>query len=121
VTGTSVRPLAPLISLTRRRAEVLTRIHAAREASVSIGVRLAADLEAAEKTRRSIVAGLRVLKTSAVAAGVIWGFNTATNKKGARRVFAIILSLLSAARALRKLGTPGISPKSTTHVARSTG
>ncbi len=124
MTESAVQPLTPPVSLATRRAAVLARIHAARAESASIGVRLAVDLEATEKTRRSLVAGLNVLKASVVAAGVIWSFNAATKVKGARRVFTIILSLLSTVRALRKLqilGKPGISPTLTAHVAQSHG
>lgn len=124
MTGVAVRPSEPPVSLAMRRAAVLARIHIAREESASIGVRLAADLDAAEKTRRSMVAGLQVLKASVVAAGVIWSFNAATKVKGPRRVFTIILSLLSTVRALRKLqilGSPGTSPTHTAQVAQSHG
>jgi hypothetical protein len=119
-----MRTLMSPVSLPARRAALLIRIHAARGESAAIGIQLAADLEATEKTRRSIVAGLKVLRASVVAAGVIWSFNAATKVKGARRVFTIILSLLSTVRALRKLqilGTADISPTPTSRVAQSHG
>jgi hypothetical protein len=124
VTEVAVRPRVPSVSLATRRAAVLARIHIAREESASIGVRLAADMDAAEKTRRSMVAGLQVLKASVVAAGVIWSFNSATKVKGARRVFTIILSLLSTVRGLRKLqilGKSGVLPTHRAHIAQSHG
>lgn len=111
----------PLVSLAAQREALLERIHAARSESALIGVRLAADLEATEKTRRSIVAGLKVLRASVVAAGVIWSFNAATKVRGTRRVFTIILSLLSTVRALRKLQILGTSHPPPAHSAQSHG
>ena len=124
MTEAVVRSLMPLATLTARRGALLVRIHAAREVSASIGVRLAADLEATEKTRRSVVAGLKVLRASVVAVGVIGGFNAATKVRGTRRVFMIFLSLLSTVRALRKLqilGKSSISPTHTAHSGQSQG
>lgn len=91
-------------ALVLRREALLARIHAKREETAATSRRLAADFRAAEKARRSIHAGLRVLKASLVAAGVIWSFNAASNIGRGRRLLTISISLLSTVRAMRKVG-----------------
>ena len=95
------------LSLPARRTALLERIHAAREATVVAGRRVAVDLHATERTRLSIITGLKVLKASVVAAGVIWSFNTISHNPRmgrSRRYLTMAVSLLSSIRAMRKIG-----------------
>ena len=81
---------------------MLARIHAARQDTAQIGRRLAVDLHATERSRHSIKAGWKLLKASAVAAGVVWSFNATSNFSRGRRFLTIAVSLLSTLRAMRK-------------------
>ena len=95
------------LSLAARRGALLARIHAAREATVIAGRRVAGDLHATERARLSIITGLKVLKASVVAAGVIWSFNTISHNPRVgrgRRYLTMAVSLLSTIRAMRKIG-----------------
>lgn len=101
-----LHPEGPL-SLPARRTALLARIHAAREATVIAGQRVAGDLHATERARLSIITGLKVLKASVVAAGVIWSFNTISHNPRmgrGRRYLTMAVSLLSSIRAMRKIG-----------------
>lgn len=91
-------------SLASRRTALLARIHLAREETAEIGRLLATDLHATERTRRSILTALKVLKASAVAAGVIWTFNATSNIGRGRRFVTLAISLLSTVRTMRKVG-----------------
>ncbi len=91
------------MSLAARRVALLARIHAARLDSAQIGRRLALDLHATERSRQSIHAGWKLLKASAVAAGVVWSFNATSNFSRGRRFVTIAVSLLSTLRAMRKV------------------
>lgn len=96
-------PLKP--SLSARRAALLKRIEAKREATAEIGRHLAVDLQAVERSRRSIVTGLKILKAAAVAGGVIWSLNATSRIGRGSRLLSVAVSLLSSIRAMRKLGT----------------
>ena len=91
------------MSLPARRVALLARIHAARLDSAQIGRRLALDLHATERSRQSIHAGWKLLKASAVAAGVVWSFSATSNFSRGRRFLTIAVSLLSTLRAMRKV------------------
>lgn len=95
---------APQQSLASRRVALLARIHLAREETAEVGRLLATDLHATERTRRSILTAVKVLKASAVAAGVIWTFNATSNIGRGRRFVTLAISLLSTVRAMRKVG-----------------
>jgi len=90
-------------SLAVRRTVLLARIHAARQETVEAGGRVAADLQAMEKSRRSMLAGLKILKVTVVAAGVIWSLNAPSRIRRGSRLLTIALSLLSTMRAARKV------------------
>ena len=95
------------LSLPARRTALLERIHAAREATVVAGRRVVVDLHATERARLSIITGLKVLKASVVAAGVIWSFNTISHNPRmgrGRRYLTMAISVLSSIRAMRKIG-----------------
>ena len=95
--------LPPRLSLPVRRTALLARIHAGRERTTEAGRRVAADLQATERYRRSILTGLKVLKASVLAAGVIWSLNATSRIGRGRRLFTIAISLLSTIRAMRKV------------------
>ena len=90
--------------LPMRREALLVRIHVAREETAAIGRHVTADLEALVQSRRSFFSGLKLLRASVVAAGVIWSFNASSRIGRGSRVFTIALSLLSTIRAMRKVG-----------------
>ena len=94
---------ASQLSLASRRVNLLARIHLAREETAEVGRLLATDLHATERTRRSILTAVKVLKASAVAAGVIWTFNATSNLGRGRRFVTLGISLLSTVRAMRKV------------------
>ena len=98
-----VAQAAPQLSLASRRVNLLARIHLAREETAEVGRLLATDLHATERTRRSILTAVKVLKASAVAAGVIWTFNATSNLGRGRRFVTLGISLLSTVRAMRKV------------------
>lgn len=91
------------LALPARRAVLLVRIHAAREETTLAARRVAKDLGAAEKSRRSIITGLAIVKTTLLAAGVIWSFNATSRFGRGRRLFTLAISVLSTLRALREV------------------
>ena len=91
------------LSLPARKVALLKRIQASRLDTMDIGRRIAIDLQTTERSRRSIHAGWKLLKASAVAAGVVWSFNATTNFSRGRRFLTIAVSLLSTLRAMRKV------------------
>ena len=93
----------PRFSLAVRRAALLARIHVARQETAEAGRRVVADLQATERSRRSILAGLKIFKATVVAAGVIWSFNASSRIGRGSRLFSIAISLLSTFRAVRKI------------------
>ena len=97
-------PLPAQLSLSVRRTVLLARIHAAREETAVVARLVAADLQAADRTRRNLMGAWQVLKAGAVAAGIIWSFNAASNMGKGRRFVTMALSMLSSLRALRKIG-----------------
>lgn len=99
-TATRQRPTLPM-----QRAALLTRIDAARQTTAQVGNHLATDLEALVQLRRSFFTGLRLLRASVVAAGVVWSFNASSRIGRGSRLFTTALSLLSTVRAMRKIGT----------------
>ena len=97
--ATRSRPTLPM-----QRAALLIRIYAARQTTAEVGHHLAADLEALVQLRRSFFTGLKLLRASVVAAGVIWSFNASSRIGRGSRLFTTALSLLSTVRAMRKIG-----------------
>ena len=97
------RRWAPPLSLPAQRVALLARIHAGRQQSVEAGRRIAADLRATERSRRSIIAGLKLAKPAMVAAGVIWSLNAPSRMGRGRRLFTLAVTLLSAIRTLRNV------------------
>ena len=98
------RPLPVPLPLSVRRTVLLARIHAAREETAVASRLVAADLQAADRTRRNLMGAWQVLKAGAVAAGIIWSFNAASNMGKGRRFITMALSMLSSLRALRQIG-----------------
>ena len=98
------------LTLPERRAAVLARIHVKREQTAVIGRLVVLDLRATERSRRSMMAGLTVLKTSLIVAGVIWSLNASSTALRGRRLFTIALSVISTLRAMRKVATFLIPP-----------
>ena len=92
------------LSLSARRIALLAHIHAAREDTAQAGRRVAADLQATERSRRSILTGLKVFKAAVVAAGVIWSFNASSRIGRGSRLFTVAISLLSWIRTVRRVG-----------------
>ena len=101
-------------ALPARRIALLARIHIAREETAEAGRRVAADLHATARTRHAIYNGWKLAKAAAVAAGVLWSFNAASNIGRGRRFVTIAISLLSTARALRKARAFLIQPEQST-------
>ena len=93
----------PRLSLPARRTALLARIHVARQETTEAGRRVAVDLQATERSRRSILTGLKLLKASLVAAGVIWSLNASSRIGRGSRLFTIAISLFSTMRAIRKV------------------
>ena len=93
----------PRLSLPARRTALLARIHVARQETTETGRRVALDLQATERSRRSILTGLKLLKASLVAAGVIWCLNASSRIGRGSRLFTIAISLFSTMRAIRKV------------------
>lgn len=106
----------PRPSLAAQRSALLARIDAEREQTAEAGRKLAVDLQAVERSRRSFQAGLQVVKASVVSAGVIWSLNTFSHSPRIGRVsrfFTIGISLLSTIRAMRRVSaflTPLLPP-----------
>ena len=107
VTSAMHLPLKP--SLPVRRTALLVRIHAARQETAEAGQRVVEDFQATERSRRSIVTGLKVLKASLVAAGIIWSLNASTRIGRGSRLFTVTISLLSTIRAIRRVSALLIS------------
>ena len=95
--------LRPPLPLSLQRATLVARIHAAREETAVVARRVAIDLQGVERSQRSILTGLKILKASVVAAGVIWSLNATSRIGRGSRLFTIAISLLSTLRALRKV------------------
>ena len=91
-------------TLPMRREALLVRIHIAREETAVIGRHVATDLQGFARSGRSFFSGLKLLRASVVAAGVIWSFNASSRIGRGSRLFTIALSLLSTIRAMRKVG-----------------
>ena len=91
------------LPLENRRTLLLARIHVAREETTVVLEHLAIDARATEKTRLAILGGWKILKAAAVAGGVIWSFNAASNGGGGRRFFTLAVSILSAMRTMRRV------------------
>ena len=98
------RPLLVPLPLSVQRTLLLARIHAAREETAVAARLVAADLQAADRTRRNLMDAWQVLKAGAVAAGIIWSFNAASNMGKGRRFITMALSMLTSLRALRQIG-----------------
>ena len=106
------RRSAPL-SLPVRRTALLVRIHAARRETTEAGRQVATDLQSMERSRLSILAGLRLARAALIAAGVIWSLNAPSRTGRGRRLLTIAISALSIIRTLRNvraLLTPLVSP-----------
>ncbi len=97
------RPRSTARSLLIRREALLVRIAVAREQTAEAGRRLAGDLQAAARTQRSMLGGLRLLKASLAAGAVIWSLNATTRLGRGSRFFTIALSVLSTLRAMRRV------------------
>ncbi len=91
-------------TLPMRRESLLMRIHVARGETATIGRHVATDMQALARSRRSFFSGLKLLRASVVAAGVIWSFNASSRMARGSRLFTVALSLLSTIRAMRKVG-----------------
>ncbi len=92
------------LPLLQRREALIARIHIARDETAEAGRLVARDLQALGRSQRSIQNGWKLLKASAVAAGVIWSFNASSSLGRGRRFVTMAISLLSTMRALRKVG-----------------
>ena len=124
-TTLTVQPMDPRPPLSRRRAALLARIHVGRRETTETGRLFAADLLTAERTTRSIFAGLRILGVCAVATCAIWGANSMRSRSASTanprlgpgsRLLTVAVSLFSTLRTLRKLAlflTPLAAPTGT--------
>jgi hypothetical protein len=90
--------------LPARRMALLASIQAKREATTEVGRLLATDLHMLERSRRTIVTGLKVLKTAALAGGVIWSLNATSRLGRGSRLMSVGIGVLSSIRTMRKLG-----------------
>lgn len=90
--------------LASRRSVLLQRIQSEREHTVEIGRCLADDLRATERTRHTILVGLKVVRLASIAGGVFWSFNAASRLGRGRRLLALAISVLSTIRVMRKAG-----------------
>jgi hypothetical protein len=102
VSSSLIRGLPPQ-SLIVQRTALLARIDAARRETAQAGRQVAVDLQAVERSRQSLQTGLALLKTSVVAAGVIWSLYTSSRIGRGSRLFTIAVSLLSTIRAMRRV------------------
>ena len=100
---TPARSGAPPVPLEERRALLLVRIHAAREETAVVLQHVANHVRATEKTALVIQGTWKVLKAAAVAAGVVWSFNAASNGGRGRRIITLAISMLSAMRTVRRV------------------
>ncbi|MEQ1517471.1 MAG: hypothetical protein ABL931_13390 [Usitatibacteraceae bacterium] len=91
-------------SLAAQKAALIVRIHAARGETSNIGRRIATDFLTAEQSRLKLLAGLKLFRAAAVAAGVVWSFKAVTGGSRARRLFTLAVSLMSTMRAVHKVG-----------------
>ncbi len=91
------------LSLESRRTLLLGRIHVAREETAVVFQHLANDVRATEKTALVIQGTWKLLKAAAVAAGVVWSFNAASNSGRGRRLITLAISVLSAMRTMRRV------------------
>jgi len=110
-------PSPSQLPLSVRRTALLARIHAARAETAAAARLVAADLQATDRTRRNLIGAWQVLKAGAVAGGVIWSFNAASNMGKGRRFITMAFSVLSSVRAMRKIGAllaPLIQPRQPT-------
>ena len=89
--------------LNLQRGALLLRIQAAREDTAQIGRLVALDMGSLAQSRRTLLTGLKLLKASLVAAGLVWSFNASSNIGRGSRLFTIAISLLSTIRAVRKV------------------
>ncbi|MEO8101288.1 MAG: hypothetical protein ABI790_02110 [Betaproteobacteria bacterium] len=90
-------------SLLLRREALLARIAVARGQTADAGRRLSEDLQAAARTQRSMLGGLKLAKASLAAAGVIWSLNATTRLGRGSRFLTIALSVLSTLRLMRRV------------------
>ena len=102
-TAITNRPRRGSEPLAARRLALLARIQVERSHTAQIGRLLAEDLHVTARRRHSIHAGWKLLKASAVAAGVVWSFNASSKIGRGRRLFTIAVSVLSTLRAMRKM------------------
>ncbi len=93
-----------VLPLSVRRAALLARIESARGETAAAARLVDADLQAIDRTRRNLLGVWQVMKAGAVAAGVIWSFNAASNLGKGRRFITMALSMLSSVRAMRNIG-----------------
>ena len=89
--------------LEERRVRLLVRIHAAREETAVVFQHLANDVRATEKTALVVQGTWKLLKAAAVAGGLVWSFNAASNSGRGRRFFTLAVSILSAMRTMRRV------------------
>ena len=92
------------LPLAVRRRELLAQIQIARADTAAAGRRVGFDLQVTERTRRTLLTSVKVLKASLVAAGVIWSFNATSRLARGSRLVTFAISMLSTARTLRKVG-----------------
>jgi hypothetical protein len=88
--------------LNLQREALLLRIQAEREDTAEIGRHVALDMESLAQSRRTLLTGLKLLKASLVAAGLVWSFNASSNIGRSSRLFTMAISFLSTIRAVRK-------------------
>ena len=101
MTAAVITRRSPIPRLAVRREELLARIQSKRQETAEAGHRLATDLQAAERSWRSMQAGLTVLVTTMVGVGVLWSFKAASGVSRGRRLLTVIVSLASTVRAVR--------------------
>lgn len=94
----------PPLLLSQRREALIARIHVARAETAEAGRLVALDLLVVDRSLRSMQNGWKLLKASAVAAGVIWSFNASSSLGRGRRFVTMAISLLSTMRTLRRVG-----------------
>ncbi len=90
-------------SLGLRRAALLARIHNARLETAEAGRLVVMDLQATERTRRSILGGLKIAKAALLAAGLIWSLKSPSPIGRGSRLLTVAVSMLSTLRTLRRL------------------
>lgn len=90
-------------SLSLRREALLARIQDARLETAEVGRRVVTDLQATERTRRSILGGLKIAKATLLAAGLIWSLKSPSTMGRGSRLLTVAFSMLSTLRTLRRL------------------